>query len=313
MRALILIVVLLMLIGGRSQAVQAEQYAICIGVNHSPDFRLASGQPPRPLRGAESDARQFANLLTNRFDYHSDRVRLLLGEQATRQAIQQALENISRVCAPDDRVVFYFAGHGTQVKDRLPLDEQDQLDEALCCHDVQSDGSNVVLDDELGRWLDDLPAAAVTVILDCCHAGTGTKDPGDDVGVRSLPMAEVQRAQAAGNAWDELQPVVKSTRHQRRMALFACQPYQQAYERRFPGQQPAERSGQLTFHLLAGIQRSAADADQDGQFSATEVWSFVQQQLQSSFNEVRATSADRQEPALEQVGGEGLLLGLRRP
>ena len=52
-----------------------------------------------------------------------------------------------------------------QIRDVLPLDEEDRLDEALCCFDVTADGKNLLLDDELGLWLDDLKAGAITVIF----------------------------------------------------------------------------------------------------------------------------------------------------
>jgi hypothetical protein len=55
-----------------------------------------------------------------------------------------------------DTVVFYFAGHGSQVED-FNGDEHDGYDEVLCPYDMAPHGGrNLILDDDLGLWLQKL-------------------------------------------------------------------------------------------------------------------------------------------------------------
>ncbi len=289
-------------------ALGSKRHAICVGVDDCPEFRLPSGQRARPLRGAESDARNMADLLVEKFEFPRENVRLLLGPEATYGQLRQALDDVAARCRVGDSVVFYFAGHGSQVPDQRPLDEPDGLDEVLCCHDLTAEGSNAFRDDELGDWLDTLTASSITVVLDCCHSGTGTKDPLDDLAARFLPLAGAARVAADKTSWRELRPTEKSLRNpQRRTALFACRSEQQAYERRFASQTPPVHSGQFTWYLLEGC-RGAADANRDGHCTAGEVRAFISDQL-AAFNRDRREAGERQEPQLELIGGDGPLFG----
>ena len=132
--------------------------------------------------GAETDAAEFAKVLKELVRFKSNNIRQLLGSQATYSGVKTAFENLSGQMRPGDSFVFYFAGHGTQIPDRnRPWDEEDdELDEALCLFDATSAGENLLVDDELALWLEALPAHQITVVMDCCHAGTATKDVGDD-------------------------------------------------------------------------------------------------------------------------------------
>ena len=186
------------------------------------------------------------------------------------------------------------------------LDEEDKLDEALCLADTNEDGENLLIDDDLARWLEDIPARQITVILDCCHAGTGTKAPDDDVVPRFLPLSVATNAiMLPKPAWRELRDMTKGgARHL--TAFFACRSDQQAYERRFPigkvpakgGQAPA-KAGQFTQALLAGLRDSAADANKDGTITNQELLRFSVERLDDSFNRNRSRPAERQEPLLE--------------
>jgi len=81
-----------------------HSYAIVIGIDTYRNPLL------RPLGKAEADARSINEVLTAKpYDFQ---VEMLLGQQATRQAITQALKKIISITQADDRVIFYFAGHG---------------------------------------------------------------------------------------------------------------------------------------------------------------------------------------------------------
>jgi len=244
-------------------------------------------------------------------------IRVLKGAQATRAAIRSALAQAAARVRPQDHFVFYFAGHGTQVDDRPPYDEPDRRDEALCASDADNRGGGLVLDDELGRWLEDVNAGQVTVILDCCHAGTGTKDAGDDLAPRFLPMAQgpatKQRlpSKAPKAPWRELRDGSKAI-GRRTASYFACLPDQQAYERRFPDRTPPSRSGQFTHYFLEGLQGKTADADRDGVVSHRELIDYTSRRLDETFNSARSRAAERQQAVLEADSPDSPLLSLRR-
>ncbi len=271
-----------------------ESHALLVGVNNCRDFRLPGGVRPRPLRGAESDTQAVAELLQRHYGLAEENVRVMIGAQATHAAIKKAWQQIAARLGPEDQFIFYFAGHGTQRKDQRPLDEEDRLDEALCPADATANGDNLLADDELALWLDKLPTRRVTVILDCCHAGTGTKDLRDELAVRSLPLDQQLSPAAPQRSWRELAGATKSI-DARFAGIYACQSFQQAYERRFPGQGGAERSGQLTHFLVKLLsQRQAAE-----RLSVQEIADALRQDLDTAFNSLRPEPNAKQEPVLE--------------
>ena len=253
-----------------------------------------------------------AACLIERFGFARDNVRILKGEQATRQRVWGALEQLQKTLKTGDRCVLHFSGHGTQVLDQKPFDERDDgLDEALCLSDSDEQGHNLLLDDELGRWLDDLPEVEVTVILDCCHAGTGVKDLDDDVQARFLPTTAKRTVRGESNApWKDLRPSTKGTGC-RLTAIYACQPQEQAYERRFGEDAQARRAGQFTHFLLDAITNRQADQDGDGRITNEEALRFTTEQLNTSFNRQRPERTAQQHPQLETTTERRPLFGAK--
>jgi hypothetical protein len=108
------------------------------------------------LRGAESDARQFAALLAGAGlpDHTLAEVRVLLGPRATRAGIRAALRACAAAQTTDDTLLFYFAGHGGQQADGL----------VLYAYDAPYPATRLLAD--CGR-----DPAPLAFVLDTCHAG----------------------------------------------------------------------------------------------------------------------------------------------
>lgn len=293
---------LLLLLAGRRTL--AADFALIIGVNECPKFEFSDGTRPRPLRGAETDADAMRDLLIDDFSFPADHVRVLKRQVATRENVLAAMDDLRDNAAKGDRVVFHFSGHGTQVPDRKPFDESDndRLDEALCLYDTDAEGNNLLTDDELGRWLDDLKAHSATVILDCCHAGTGIKGPADGIAARSLPIAVSSRAKGDAEPWRDLKSTAKRPGKQI-AAFFACQAGQQAYERRLL-ENPPRRAGQFSHFFREGLAKNKADKNRDGSISNQEILDYITAHLDESFNRDRR-EADRQQPTLEAANADG--------
>lgn len=283
----------------------AADYALVIGVNHCPQFVLPDGSKPKPLGAAESDADSMARLLIDKYGFPESNLRIMKGEQATLAAVRASFQHYNSVLRNGDRFVFYFSGHGTQIPDQKPFDEDDDLDEALCVYDARSSGEKLLVDDELGRWLEDLPASSVTIFLDCCHAGTGHKELDADIQSRYLPCRVAGDVKSQTQPWSDLRGQQKSI-NRVTAAFFACQPGEQAYERRMPGGTGKQtiRAGQFTHFLRRGLETDQADLNKDGRITQEELARYVESNLNETFNKSRRVAADQQHPTLESVRPE---------
>lgn len=144
--------------------------ALTVGINQ---YR---GLPGNNLSGCVNDAHNLARMLSDVYGFaHVD---TLADAEASRCGILDALEDLTESAQPGDELVFAYSGHGTQTADRNG-DEPDRMDEALCPADLTDANWNrtLIVDDELSARFLRLPAGVnLTVIMDCCHSGSITRD-----------------------------------------------------------------------------------------------------------------------------------------
>ena len=128
----------------------AESRALLVGVGHYQ-------YPGIDLPAIDLDLERMRETL-NRLGFENRQIRTLLDEQATSTAVVKEFATWLREgVKPDDRVVFYFSGHGSNVPD-LDGDESDRADEVLVTHDMRrrnvagrSTLQGVVTDDQIAR------------------------------------------------------------------------------------------------------------------------------------------------------------------
>jgi hypothetical protein len=160
----------------------AHRRAVLVGINDYSASRLgALAKPPAErdwpnLNGATNDVKQMAGMLVLLYGFRPEDIVTLTDQAATRQAILGAIdERLAKPAAKGDLLLFYYAGHGSQVKNSLS-DEPDRMDESLVPADSRA-GVRDIRDKELrpifNRILD--RGAALTVILDNCHSGSGAR------------------------------------------------------------------------------------------------------------------------------------------
>jgi formylglycine-generating enzyme required for sulfatase activity len=82
-----------------------NRHALIIGIDEYED----PGYPD--LSYAVADAQALAKMLVGNYGFPEDNVRLILNQDATKAAIEEALENCTQA-GTDDFVVAFFAGHG---------------------------------------------------------------------------------------------------------------------------------------------------------------------------------------------------------
>jgi endonuclease G len=139
--------------------------ALCIGINDYPFDE-------NDLQGCVADARAWAELLLNHYDFEREDVKLLLDSDATKENILGSLKEMVANSADGDIIVFTNSSHGTYLYD-INGDEKDKYDEAICPYDIND---NLIVDDELRELFEKLPAGVnLTVISDSCHSGTVLK------------------------------------------------------------------------------------------------------------------------------------------
>lgn len=175
MKRLLLLLLLL------SQGALADR-ALVVGVDRYPFLR-----PGATLRGAVNDA----NLMAERLRSLGFEVEVLTDDQAKIESIRQAFARQKAALKPNERFVFYFAGHGT-LSDQpylLPFDSQDRT--------FKGDLSET----ELHKLLADLPARYRTVILDACFSESFLASRGLGLSQRSryYPKAPARGLTAQGD------------------------------------------------------------------------------------------------------------------
>jgi hypothetical protein len=118
-----------------------------------------------------NDAVKIAEALRNQGLTTPQREILLTDGQATRGAITQALQRVAREIQPNDVFVFFYSGHGGQAQGPSRDEEElDDIDEYIFVHDGQ------ILDDEMGRLIDQIHARTTLFALDSCFSGGFAKD-----------------------------------------------------------------------------------------------------------------------------------------
>ena len=220
----------------------AEDRALVVGIS---DYSTLSGAPI--LQTATKDAADIADWLVRDLGYPSGSVTVLLESEATAARIMSTLiDRLIRETAPGDRILFYFAGMGTQV-----ADGDGSVKRALLSHDA---------DTVLGRIPEDaiadvLSLAAdrdVTVIIDTAFAGNGSPR---SRGI-SLPGVEPQR----------LPTFPFATAGIDRTIWTAAGPGQHIWE--------TSEGGVFTQALLDGL-RGNADSNGNGTISNAELLTYV--------------------------------------
>ncbi len=164
-------------------------FALLIAINHYP-------RPVPSLSGCVNDIEAFETYLRNRltgdaFDLH---LRVLKNEEATRAAIIAGFREHLQQAKAGDTVLFYYSGHGSQ--EQAPPEfwhlEPDHLNETLVCYDSRTPGGWDLADKELAYLLAETAKNGphITIILDCCHSGSGTRAARMETDIRWIPADE---------------------------------------------------------------------------------------------------------------------------
>jgi len=261
---------------------RGEDRALLIGVGRYANFE-------ERLNGVSLDLDMMIEL-SELMGFKKHAIKMLENEQASTAAVYEAIESwLIRGTGPQDRILFYFSGHGSQVPDENN-DETDHFDEVLLLYDValtQSHGrqtlSGVLHDDRFGSLLAQMKSRNILVILDACHSGSATRSL--RLAPRSIPIRDAQvkyfyyspMLEAAGGSgrFDVMEPHAPASAEGRYVAISACREDEQTV---------ATAQGSIFTLGLREALRSAARTGQS--ISPDELQRrttlFIQQQIRSA-------------------------------
>jgi uncharacterized caspase-like protein len=234
-----------------------ESWALIIGINK---YRHSA-----PLEIATADAEAIQNAVIEVLGFPKTNVSMLLDEKATRRRIMEEFLSYESL-DPDDRLLFFFAGHGATVEGArgsigylVPVDGR------------VADKSTLIRWDELTRDADIIPAKHLLFIMDACYSGLA-----------------IQRTSSAG----ERRFVTDMLQRRSRQVITAGK----ADEVVADGGGPAGGNSIFTGHLLEGLRGGAAN--EAGVITASDLMSYAYQR-------VSRDPASRQTPHFGHIDGDG--------
>lgn len=239
-----------------------QSHALVIGIN---DY-----QSSPPLEYARNDAVEFAKFLVNEFKFPDKNVKLLLDTDATRENIHSNfLEYADEKSQPDDRLIFFFAGHGL-----TRTGSRGEAGYLVPCDGNPSKISSLIRWQELTLNSELIPAKHLFFIMDACYGGLAFQRSSSSYGKR---------------VYEEM-----LSRYSRQ-----CLTAGKADEVVADSGGPRENHSIFTGHLLNAL--DGAGARDDGVITASSVMSYVYENVGSDYN-------SEQSPHYGYLDGDGDLI-----
>ena len=258
-----------------------RSFAIILGINNYengiPELETAA---PDALKLAQIIQEEHTHLKPQYQAQNKYEVQLLLNQRVTLKKLKQLIEDFKKgqifldkekvTVNNDDRVLFYFAGHGIALE---ALDNQDGPVGYLIPQDATKDVSSTYLPmQELHDALNALPCRHMLAILDCCFAG-------------AFRWASLKR-----------DIVPKVTVYKERYDRFICDAAWQVITSAADDQKALDSLGQrgkvidgdevhspfakALFDALRGGADGGADFNKDCIITATELYSYLRDQIE---------------------------------
>jgi len=147
---------------------KSENRALLIGIENY-------NHPAINLKGPTHDI-DLMEKIALKMGFKTSQIKKIVNSDATRIKILATFRDwLIKGVGPEDKIFFYFSGHGTQIEDKNS-DEDDGCDEALVPYDLFIKGSEVLIsDDEMGGLFKQIKAGQKLIVIDSCHSGTATR------------------------------------------------------------------------------------------------------------------------------------------
>jgi hypothetical protein len=231
-----------------------QLHALVVGINIYKAERLKN----YPLSGCLNDVGRMSTALKKLFAEHLNLL-TLTEAQATRAGIISAfrtqLIEPARAWAqsgrplPEPAFLFHFSGHGSLNRD-ITQTKPSGFDETIVPYDSRQADIFDIRDWELGALIDELGqyTTCITIVLDCCHAGSGTRSPGRtcEPDLRTPPTRNLPKPLAAQSSGMRSSEEPKMADY---VLLAACHAKQSAMEYRDSSSGRTLAYGAMTYAL----------------------------------------------------------------
>ncbi len=221
-----------------------KSWALVVGIN---DYNNIPN-----LNYAVEDALAIKNMLINEHGFPRKNVRYLIDKEATQSNIKKELSNLMKNAGENDRVVFYFAGHGETAE--LGLEEGDIGFLLPADGDIEDLYFSAIDMEELKRISKFSKAKHMLFLVDACYGGLAA------VNTRSLTT----------NTPNYLDKIVDENARQ---IITAGGKDEKVIEK-----DDWEHSA-FTKNLLSGLKDKKADQNQDGYITGSEIGFFLQEHV----------------------------------
>ncbi len=243
-----------------------KKYALLIGIDkYSPpgDYKpsTSAGRIDFPnLDGCKNDARSMASIIVSKFSFPLGNVDTLFDEKATRENILKGFSSLLGKCKKGDVAFFYYAGHGSQVKNSKS-NEHDNKDESIVPSDTWKENVSDIRDKEFAKICNDFidKGVKLTVITDCCHSGSLSRGPIIPGKFRYIPTYNV-------DANDDSKPTPPETRPEGNFLIFSA-----AQDNEFAQEQDDDAGnahGAFTIALITALNQQSVNASALNLFSS---------------------------------------------
>ena len=147
----------------------SKKYAIIIGIA---DYKGTAND----LDYSDDDAQDFNNVLLNKYDWANNQITLLIDGEATKTAILEAIDDVTKKAEETDEVIFFYSGHGGRSKQDIDYDEE-KRDECIVTWEGSFD--SLIWDGELKEAFEDCLSKRIMFYFDCCYSGGMTDLAGE--------------------------------------------------------------------------------------------------------------------------------------
>ena len=228
----------------KNEDVYDNSWALIVGIN---DYEHVPG-----LNYAVEDALAIKNMLINVYGFPRTNVRVLTNSEATQSNIKREFSALVKSAGSNDRVVFYFAGHGET--ETLGIEGGDMGFLIPADGDVEDLYFTAIPMDELRRISNWSKAKHMLFLVDACYGGLAAMN------TRSLTT----------NTPNYIDKITKDISRQ---IITAGGKNEQVVEK------DEWQHSAFTKNLLSGLEEKRADYNDDGIITGTEIGMYVQEKV----------------------------------
>ena len=221
--------------------IYSESWALIIGIN---DYQNVD-----PLSFAVDDAIAINNILTEKYGFKKEHIRLITNEDATKDNIMNGFQDILLSAGEKDRIVVFYAGHG----DTYPLPNGGDMG-YLIPVDGEATKDKIFLTSISMSTLEELAtmsaAKHILYLVDACYGGLTLSTRG--LGKEQTP-----------------EYLKKMTKEKGRQVITAGGKDEKVMEKAEWGHSA------FTKNIISGLKNELADANNDGIISGEELGGFI--------------------------------------